>query len=382
MADLFSTWPGRFGAPAILVSSLALTGAGCQEVTGGPPAARTEVVWRTPVQERFAGTTSVPETDGQRVYVTGTGVAAFDVQSGARVWQTPRFTESIPTHLAVRGGRVFAAEATVWAFDAATGRELWRYTPDSDASLSQSAADERAVYFGTRTRRVYALGAADGAPLWTVRLGADWPHDSPVKGIAAVGDTVYAAIDRHYSPNGFYSAGVIAALDRATGRELWRHQNGTGADSRGIIRAPTVAGRLLLAADHKGSAFYAVDRFTGQEVWRTPTEPGFAGPDSPPVVAAGVAYASGNDAYVYALELATGRVLWRTRPAMGGSVYHAVCGGAVFNNFQGLGILDRQSGAVLGRMFDQEERVTSGFAVHADRIFFLTHRAVYALRCP
>ncbi|MDQ3607146.1 MAG: PQQ-like beta-propeller repeat protein [Gemmatimonadota bacterium] len=193
---------------------------------------------------------------------------------------------------------------------------------------------------------------------------------------------MYAAVDRYYSQNGYYSAGVIVALDRTTGRELWRYQNGNGNDSRGVIGAPTVAGRLLLSSDHKGNAFFAVDRFTGQEVWRVPTELGFAGPDSPPVVVGTVAYASGNDTYVYAIDLQTGRVLWKTRPAMGGSHYHAVCGNAVFNNFLGLGIVDRHNGRLLGLMFHEDERVTSGFAVHDERIFFATHKAMYALKCP
>lgn len=67
---------------------------------------------------------------------------------------------------------------------------------------------------------------------------------------------------------------------------------------------------------------------------------------------------------------------------MGGSVYHAVCGNAVFNNFQGLGIVDRRNGQLLGLMFDEDERVTFGFAVHDGRIFFVTHKAMYALKSP
>ncbi len=67
---------------------------------------------------------------------------------------------------------------------------------------------------------------------------------------------------------------------------------------------------------------------------------------------------------------------------MGGSVYHAVCGNAVFNNLSYLGITERHSGKVLGLMFQDQERVTSGFAVHEGRIFFVTYNAAYALKCP
>jgi glucose dehydrogenase len=277
---------------------------------------------------------------------------------------------------------VFAAEGVAFALDAATGRELWRFTPDADASLGRSAADDGAFYFGTLSRRAYAVSVTDGSLLWSTQLGPEWQYNSPVKGVAVSGDTVYATIDRHYSQNGFYSAGVIVALDRSTGRELWRYQNGEGTDSRGIVGAPTVSGNLLLASDHKGNAFFAVNRFTGQQVWRTHTDPAFLGPGQAPIVIGNVAYASAIDTYVYAMDLQTGRVLWKTSPAMGGSTRHAVCGNAVFNNLQSLGITDRHTGRSLGLMFTEDERVTSGFAVHDERIFFVTHKAMYALKCP
>lgn len=373
---------GRFSAAASLVGMFLLSGTGCQDITSREGGSSAKVLWKTPVQGKLAGSGRVPATDGQRIYATGAGVAAFDAQNGAMLWQSLPFTASIPTFLSARDGQVFFAEAVAVGLDAQSGRERWRFKPDGDASLSQSAVDDQAFYFGTDSRNAYAVRVSDGTPLWSTRLGSDWQSGSWIKGLSVSGDTVYAAVDRYYSQNGYYSAGVIVALDRTTGRELWRYQNGDGSDSRGVIGAPTVAGRLLLSSDHKRGAFFAVDRFTGQEVWRVATEAGFGGPDSPPVALDGVAYASGNDTYVYALDLESGKTLWKTRPAMGGSVYHAVCGNAVFNNFQGLGVVDRHNGRLLGLMFDEDERVTSGFAVHDGRIFFVTHKAMYALKCP
>ncbi len=274
--DMFiSLGSGRFGALVAALSSVMLGCAGCNEVTGSRPSS-VSVLWRTSLSGRLAGSNNLPTTDGQRFFITGrgadAGVVAFDVQDGERLWSLNPFTQSLPVYLAVHNGRVFAAENVAFALDAATGRELWRTPLDADASLSQNAADAHAFYVGTRSHRVYALDVASGAPLWQVDLGPGWPYESLTKGISVSGDTVYATVERAYSQNGYYAAGIIVALDRTTGRELWRHQNGDGSSPRGIIGAPTVAGRLLLASDHRGNAFYAVDRFTGQQVWRVPTQ--------------------------------------------------------------------------------------------------------------
>ena len=43
------------------------------------------------------------------MYVTGTGLAAFDIRTGAPLWKTGPFTQSIPTYVAVQGGRVLQA---------------------------------------------------------------------------------------------------------------------------------------------------------------------------------------------------------------------------------------------------------------------------------
>ncbi len=372
---------GRHGAPAALFrASLMFAVIGCEEISG--VGQNSAILWRTPLEARDARVMSAPATDGKRVYHLGSGVVAFDAATGTPLWRSNRFPTSQPTSLVVQDGRIFTAEATAFALDAESGRELWRFSPDASAALSQNTADERAFYVGTTTHRVYALGAVDGALLWTVDVGPGWQHEGAVKGIARGGDTVYVAAERSYSANGYYSAGVIVALDRMTGRELWRYQDGTGSDSRGVVDAPTVAGRFILMSDLKGHAFYAVDRFTGQEVWRVNTEAGFMGPGQAPVVKQDVVYASAIDAYVYAMELHTGKILWKTRPAMGGSTKHAVCANTVLNNFQSIGMIDRQTGKVR-RIFHREGEIfTSGFAVYQDLVFVSSTEAIYSLKCP
>ncbi|CAN5633356.1 hypothetical protein BH23GEM3_BH23GEM3_11660 [soil metagenome] len=171
------------------------------------------------------------------------------------------------------------------------------------------------------------------------------------------------------------------ALDRNTGRVLWRYSTGTGEQRRNVVAGPTVEGRLLLASDHFGNGFFSVDRFTGQEVWRVEGQPGFFGPDESPVVVEGIAYLASNDLQVYAFEPQTGRVLWKTRTEASNRAF-AVCRNRIFTNDHFLAMLDRASGKILATKFDSSaEFLTSGFAVHEDRVFVVGNKAAYAFRC-
>lgn len=251
-------WIGRRRAGSILCGGVLLLGGGvgCQQATETIRGSPVEVVWRATLEKRDAEVLSAPASDGTRVYFLGSGIVALDAGTGALLWRGPRFTQSQPTSLAVRNDRVFAAEAVAFAVDAETGRELWRAPLSASASLSQNAADEHAFYVGTRDHRVHALEVASGNALWQVDLGPEWPpYESLTKGISFSGDTVYAAVERAYSQNGYLSTGIIVALNRSTGRELWRHENGSGSTRRGIIGAPAAAGKLLVASDHRGNAF-------------------------------------------------------------------------------------------------------------------------------
>jgi outer membrane protein assembly factor BamB len=377
---LFTQWPGRERAPAVTLGLL--MSLSCHDPTGGEARDSGGTLWRVPLAARDAGL-SVPAADGERLYTVGRGVTAYAASDGAGLYSTGGMTYA-PANVVARGGRVFAAEAAVHAYDAATGRERWRFQPVTMAPFSRSAADDEAFYFGTSTsaRRVYALDAATGAERWSTEIGPEWQYDGYIRGVAVSGDTVYAGAEQDRAANGYLSSGWLVALDKRTGAILWRYSTGTGDEARNVISAPTVAGRLLLASDRDGNAAFAVDRFTGQEVWRFPMDPSYVGPVDAPVVVGDVAYVGSGDTHVYALDLATGRERWRAKlPAAIEAL--TVCGGGVFASYQGLAVLDRATGRVLRTAYDGEaEFLTSGFATVSDRVYVLGNKYAYALRCP
>lgn len=362
---------------ACAVPALMIIG-GCGDITGTPRQPR-ELLWRQAIQADRPPL-GTPAADGERLYAVLGGVAAFRASNGEFLWRGSLDTYA-PENLSVGGGRVYAAEAVVSAFDAATGQLAWRFRPDANASLGRSAFHGGAVYFGTSSHRVYALDAATGALRWATDVGAGWQYNGVVRGVAASGDTVYAAVEQWRAQNGYIASGWLVALDRNTGQVLWRYSSGTGNDRDVFGSAPAVAGRLLLASDVSSNAIVAVDRFTGLEVWRFRGQPGFVGFQEVPLVRDGHVYAASGDTHVYALELASGRELWRARLPAANEAY-ALCGDRLFVNYGGIAVLDAGSGRVLWTGYDSDEEfAVSGFAAAGGRVFILGNVAAYAFRC-
>lgn len=370
----------RLGAVCVAIVVAFVLAAGCQDIVGGSRGNAPDLLWRTAHEPRFGPADHPPATDGSRVYATPGGMVAYDAGTGAIVWKRS-LTYTIPRNVLVREGRVLAAEGVAFALDAETGEEIWRFDQESHSGFSESAADAHAFYIGTETHRVYALDQRTGAVLWSTDVGPDWKFTGIVTGLSVSGDTVYASAEQYNTENGYISTGWIFGLDRGTGQLLWNYRNGDGTDWRTVFGSPTVAGRLLLASDLRGGSFFAVDRFTGKEVWRVTGPLDKIGPNHAPVVVGTTAYVASADNFVYAVEIETGRIVWKTRtPASNHSI--GVCGDRIFVTWLGLSVLDRRSGRTLYQSDEEAtEYPTSGFAVHEDRVFVLGNRAAYAYRC-
>lgn len=372
-----------FGYRGIVLMCVSATA--CRAPTRGEVRGRGRILWSVPLTEPSgSGWPGIPAVVGPTAYIeTSNTVLALDVGSGARRWQTVIKSATVPSaaNIAAAGGALFVAEtADVVSLDAGSGAIRWRFTPDAQAVVAQTAADDHAAYIGTRSHKVYALDEASGQPLWTTDIGADWPYFGIVTGLTISGDTVYAGATKRLTVNGDSSVGVIAGLDRRTGLLLFRYQAPQSVAASSVSSAPVVSGTLLLASD-LGGAFYAIDRFALRERWRVTSPPGTFGPFASPTVRDGRVYVGSNDTYVYASDLATGAVAWRT-PTQASIHASAVCGPTVFANNQAVFAIDT-AGHVVSTTFDDDpnEIPTSGFAVAADRVIVSGLHGVYAMAC-
>lgn len=189
-------------------------------------------------------------------------------------------------------------EGGVYAVDADTGQEIWRF-PAGKASFGGPTLVEDSIYVASWQGDLHAI-TTDGQERW--RFEADggffaWPAP-PV-----VDDAVYVGSDD----------GHLYAVDRDTGEERWRFATGDA-----ILPAPTGAGDLVIVGSEDGPG-YGVDRVTGEQVWRHDTG---AAVGSPPSHVDGTVYLANDEGTLVAVDAQTGRERWSTE--LGGVLHSPI----------------------------------------------------------
>ena len=218
-------------------------------------------------------------------------VYALDAVTGDLLWrfETGGVIRSSPT---VTDGAVHVGsnDNHVYALAASTGELLWKHDTGDWVQYSP-AVSGGTVYLAALAgggRRVHALDAATGEPLWVAEMPVPF---NPELAPAVVGDKVYA-------PGGF---GEFHALDASTGELVWTLDTGIPVESPPTV----VGGTVYLTAVNTA---YALDEATGEIVWEYGTER-LPARDVPAVVADGVYYFS-PDNHIYALNAGTGEPVW------------------------------------------------------------------------
>jgi outer membrane protein assembly factor BamB len=247
-------------------------------------------------QEGWDYFSSSPAVEGGRVYVgSGDGhVYAFEARSGAEIWRfaTGGRVRSSP---ALADGRLFvgSADGVLYALDSASGELVWRFETvgaglDSEAwgfdrktiQGTPAVVDGR-VYFGARDGHAYAVDARSGEQLWRTEERMPWYIASP-----AVADGVlYLG-----SSDGLF----VNALDAATGRELWRTATG-----HRVFSSPALFAGTLFVGNHLGR-FLALAPETGEIRWELRARHGIL---SSPVPGDGRVYFGSDDGKVYSVKL-------------------------------------------------------------------------------
>jgi len=224
------------------------------------------------------------------------GFHAVRADTGARVWRI-QSKGAIRANAVVRGPQVFFSTlgGLVVAVDRAAGRELWHAESPQPITSAPAFVGDRLV-IGGRDSELRALDPVTGAQTWKLDYWGSWVESTAVpapenNGLAYIGSSDLRRVvcfDAHAgrilwrtdvfgSPWGrplvtdkfIYAAmaaevpymirheGGIAALDRASGRLLWRWPmpNPPGVYSWGFPGSPARAGDLLLIGGLDGTLY-------------------------------------------------------------------------------------------------------------------------------
>ncbi len=266
--------PTSMHSALIVVDGIIYTATGRETVA--LDATRCTLLWRhtyTPDEDRNSPSTRGVAVMNGRVY-RGTSdgrLIALDAANGKLLWKTviatPGLGESSAAAPLAWGGIVYmgisgsesGARGRVMAFDALTGRELWRF---NTIPMGKEVGAETWLRPGT--------AKTGGGGVW----GAMTLDVSSGELFVPVGNP-WPDIDKAYRPGANLFTDSIVVLDARTGALKWWHQ-GTPEDWMDLdMVAPPVLYRIEGARDYlvfggKDGYVTAVDRDTHAQIFRVP----------------------------------------------------------------------------------------------------------------
>jgi outer membrane protein assembly factor BamB len=285
------------------------------------PGMRLKEIWRRPIGLGVSevaiasGRGYTMFSDGEHDYLT-----AFEVGNGKEIWRTRMGATyrghdgsgdgPISTPVA-DGGRIFALDpwGKLFAFDAATGRQLWRRDLQLDlgavppfwgfATTPLPVGNTLVVQAGGAERNnLVALDPATGRTVWSSQPAAKNGYSSPVlMTLAGVPQIVAATADK------------VFAVKPEGGSLLWSHP-ALGEARQSPVPLP--GDRLFLTSWDESAVWKLSPEEAGwkvQELWRKPV---LKANYSPTVYYQGYLYGM-SGIFLTCVDPATGETKWRER---------------------------------------------------------------------
>jgi outer membrane protein assembly factor BamB len=252
---------------------------------------------------------SAPVVAGGRVFTIDTRatVRAFDAQTGRQVWATQfgadRGNESALSGggVAYDNGRIYATNGLGYAaaIDAGNGGIVWQVRPGGPLRGAPTVAAGTA-YVVSQDNQIFSLNAADGKTKWTQAAALE---------IAGVFGTAAPAFAQGTVVAGF-SSGELNAYRYENGRVVWNDAlqrttiQTSVATLNDIDADPVIDGGQVIALG-QGGRMVALELISGQRMW----ELNLAGISTPWVGGEWV-FVVTDDAKLIAVHRQNGRVRW------------------------------------------------------------------------
>jgi outer membrane protein assembly factor BamB len=347
------TYPNRHVVPGLLAAAaLALLAAGCGASQAAPASSL------LPGAARPSGAWPYPNGDlANTRQAAGSVISAANVSRLKEAWtfQLPgqgaanvEDAGSLAANPVVVNGTVYLQDldCNVYALSLATGKLEWEHqvnTPEKQGPGPNGVAVAHGVVYGDTPTTVFALDAATGVAIWTdtslLTAGQGTFEIQP----QVAGGRVYLASAYGAGPGG----GVAMALDAATGKRLWTFSTVTGGQAAGVTALGLGSGGAwetpLVGSDgsvtfgignpyqsigqaiaHPARDLYTdsevnLDAATGRLRWYYQAVPNDfkdwdmqASPIPATVRGVPAVIGGGKMGDVYAMNAATGQLLWKT----------------------------------------------------------------------
>ncbi|MFC6671669.1 outer membrane protein assembly factor BamB [Marinobacterium aestuariivivens] len=205
-----------------------------------------------------------PASDGVRIYANDTEgtVAAFDLNTGRRIWETELDTViGAGVGVGLSQAVVVAESGEVIALNSSDGRELWRRQLSSEA-VAAPQLNRDLVVVQLVNGKVTALDAASGQHRWT--------YDSQVPSLSLRG-TAAPVVAADVTFTGFAN-GKLVAIANSNGKMVWEQRVAEPQGRSELERMVDVDGRPLLASNMLYVSSYqgrlvAINPFNAQIQW-------------------------------------------------------------------------------------------------------------------
>jgi outer membrane protein assembly factor BamB len=304
----------EFSLPAATaVTDWPLPGGSSEQWVGNVDAApNLSVAWRRGFGEGSGGgrhVTAPPISAEGKVFVMDAEatVTAFDARTGAQVWRRDvrpgdrRDREAFGGGLAYGDGKVYVASGyrVVAQLDAKTGAVGWTARTEQPIHGAPTLAAGRVAVVAI-DNTLLTFETATGAPAWTYQALSESARILSASSPAVSGDTLVAA----------FGSGELVALRSANGNDLWNEALSRASRTSALSEIRDIPGRPVIyqgdvyAVSHSG-VFAAVDLRTGQARWTLPVTG-----VTTPLPAGDVVYVVGRDGRVVCASRESGQIYW------------------------------------------------------------------------
>lgn len=256
-------------------------------------------LWSFQSGKRIVGTPAVSEG----IVVFGSAdckIYGLDAQNGNLLW-TVEAAEPVLGAVTIENGIAYigASDHTFRAVNIRTGEVKWAFAGVRGYIETRPLVTDNKVIFGAWDNTLYALNKADGKELWKWTGGLTRMHFSPaaVWPVAADGKVFITDPQR-----------AMTAIDIETGNTVWRTFQSMVRETIGLSEDKE---RIYSKTMNDSIVCYSTKGDQPHKLWASNVGFGYEHAPSMQVEKNGVVFGSTKEGLIFALEAATGEVLWK-----------------------------------------------------------------------